>query len=103
MPHGWAGDKGGKARASKRRQDSAVSRDPGATALTSWAEAAKLIHSGHQPGSVENLEREEKEVSMLGNLRSVTTSSRRGPSWGRGTLLLSHHQESQVSDCRLRS
>lgn len=84
-------------------KDSAVSRDPGAAALTSWAEAAKLIHSGHQPGSVENLEREEKEVSMLGNLRSVTTLSRRGPSWGKGTLLLSHHQESQVSDCRLRS
>lgn len=80
-----------------------ISRAWGATALTSWTEAVKLIHSGHQPGPVENLEREEKEVSMLGNLRGVTTSSRRGPSWGRGTLLLSHHRESQVGDCRLRS
>ena len=79
-PRGWAGDKDGKARASERRQDSAISRAWGAAALTSWAEAAKLIQSGHQPGPVENLEREEKEVSMLGNLRGITSLSRRGPS-----------------------
>lgn len=36
-----------------------------AMALTSWVDAAKLIHSGHQPGPVENLERKKKVVSTL--------------------------------------
>lgn len=43
--------------------------------LTSWANAAKLIHSGHQPGPVENLEREEKRVSLPGDLRSISTQA----------------------------
>lgn len=52
----------GKAGASGREQDPEHSRKQSseAMALTSWANAAKLIHSGHQPSPVENLEREEK-------------------------------------------
>lgn len=46
-------------------------QSPGAMALTSWVDTAKLIHSGHQPGPVENLERKEKVVSILGLVKHL--------------------------------
>lgn len=70
--HSWgaAREEEGKAGTPGREQDPEHSNKQSseAVALTSWANAAKLIHSGHQPSPVENLEREEKRVSLLGNM-----------------------------------
>lgn len=73
----WPQEEDGKAGVLEREQDRECSSKQSSetVTLTSWANAAKLIHSGHQPGPVENLEREEKRVSLPGDLRSISTQA----------------------------
>lgn len=61
-PQGEARDRG----SGKQEARSIEIHNLQATALTSWADGAKLIHSGHQPGPAENLEGEKKASVSLG-------------------------------------